>query len=99
MAKPVLLQSFNNLSKKIDSLIETQKDLQERLKHLENENQELRTQHLKDQEDLDNAKKDIEFLKLSHRLADNPEALISARNKISQLIRTIDSCIRMIKED
>ena len=99
MAKPVLLQSISKLSKKIETLLEEKKSLLERVKNLEIQNQELIQRHLKDQEEIERKNKDIEFLSLSHRLADNPEALVSARNKISQLIRTIDSCIRMIKED
>lgn len=99
MAKPVLLQTISILSKKVDELLEAQNSMLDKVRTLELENQELRLQHEKDTEMLDAAKKDIEFLSLSHRLADSPEAIISARNKISKLIRTIDSCIRIIKED
>ena len=99
MAKPVLIQSIDTLARKIDGLLETQKSLLEKVKSLELENQELRLRHIQDTEDLEKAKKDIEFLSLSHRMAQSPEALVSARAKISQLIRTVDSCIRMIKED
>lgn len=99
MAKPELLQSITILSKKIDILLQQQKSLQERIDNLEMQNQELRKQHDVDVSLLDNAKKNIEFLSVSHRLAATPEALISARNKVSKLIRTIDSCIRMINED
>lgn len=99
MAKPELLQSITILSKKIDILLQQQKSLQERIDNLEMQNQELRKQHEVDVSLLDNAKKNIEFLSVSHRLAATPEALISARNKVSKLIRTIDSCIRMINED
>ena len=79
--------------------MQQQKSLQERIDNLEMQNQELRKQHDVDVSLLDNAKKNIEFLSVSHRLAATPEALISARNKVSKLIRTIDSCIRMINED
>ena len=99
MAKPELLQSITILSKKIDILLQQQKSLQERIDNLEMQNQELRKQHDVDVSLLDNAKKNIEFLSVSHRLAATPEAIISARKKISSLIRTIDSCIRMINED
>ena len=99
MAKPELLQSITILSKKIDILLQQQKSLQERIDNLEMQNQELRKQHDVDVSLLDKAKKNIEFLSVSHRLAATPEALISARNKVSKLIRTIDSCIRMINED
>ena len=99
MAKPELLQSFSILSKKVDLLLEKQNKLQSRIKFLENLNEELKRQHEIDVASIEKAQKEIEFLSLSYRLAASPEALVSARNKISKLIRTIDSCIRMINED
>ena len=99
MAKPELINSISILSRKIENLIEQQKSLTERVFVLEQENQILRNQHKEDLIVISKAQKEIEFLSMSHRLANSPEALISARNKISQLIRTIDSCIRIIKED
>lgn len=99
MAKPQLLSAISLLSKKIDKLLEQHKVDQNKIDQLERENEILRQQHLADQMLLDQAKKEIEFLSVSHRLADSPEALISARKKIARLIRTIDNCIRMINED
>ncbi|MCH5235705.1 MAG: hypothetical protein J1E16_10460 [Muribaculaceae bacterium] len=99
MAKPELISSLTILSKKIDNLLETQKKLQEKVNYLENINQALRNQHDEDVKIIEKAQKDIDYLSLSHRLADSPEALIEARNNVSKLIRTIDSCIRLIKED
>ena len=99
MAKPELISSISNLSKKIDSLLITQRQLLERIKNLETVNMELRKQHDEDQELLAKAQKDIDYLSLSHKLADSPEALVEARNKISKLIRTLDNCIRLINDD
>lgn len=99
MAKPELIISISTLAKKIDSLLEYQDNLLERIKELEISNQNLRLQHEKDLEALSLAKKDIEFLSLSHRLANSPEALVKAKTQVSKLIRTIDNCIRLINED
>lgn len=99
MAKPELILSITELNKKIDMLLARQQKLSERVNELENVNRQLSIQHLKDMEHIDKLNKEIEFLSLSHRLANTPEALVSARAKISALIRTIDSCIRLIKED
>ena len=99
MAKPELLNSLQVLSGRIDKLLDKQNELQEVIDKLEAVNKELKKQHEADLLSLENAKKEIEFLSLSHRLASTPEALISARNNISRLIRTIDNCIRMINED
>ena len=99
MAKPELIRSVSDLVKKIDSLLSLQKKLQDRVAALETQNRELMKQHTDDVSSLEKAKREIDFLTISHRLADSPEALVSARNEISKLIRTIDNCIRMIKED
>ena len=99
MANPVLIKTFEDLSKQIDTLIEDNTDLRKKLKSLELRNQQLEALHDEDQKRIEKANQNIEFLSMSHRLADSPEALIAARTKIAQLIRTIDSCIRLIKED
>lgn len=99
MAKPELIRSVSDLVKKIDSLLNLQKKLQDRVAALETQNRELMKQHIDDVSSLEKAKRELDFLTISHRLADSPEALVSARNEISKLIRTIDNCIRMIKED
>ena len=99
MAGPELIHSMSVLSKRIDNLLSQITNLQLRVYKLETENAELRKQHLEEVSKLENARKEIEFLSVSHRLADSPEALISARQKVAKLIRTIDNCIRMINED
>ena len=99
MAKPELLKAFDTLSRKIDSLLEENRNLKEKLKVLQESNLKLLSQHQEDEKNLNEAQKKIEFLSLSHRLADSPEALIEARTKVSSLIRTIDNCIRMLNEE
>lgn len=99
MATPELINSISALSRKIDRLLERYASLQMKVKSLEEENFLLRKEKEDADERLEQAGKEIEFLKLSHRLADSPEALVSARQNVAGLIRTIDSCIRMLKED
>lgn len=99
MAKPELLIALSSLSKRVDTLLQQQLKLQERINLLEKENEELRNQRKKDNELLEKTEKDVEFLSLSHRIAATPEALVEARLKIAKLIRTVDSCIRLINED
>lgn len=50
-------------------------------------------------EQLRRANLEIEFLTLSHRLADTPEALANARLTIARIIRKVDSAIALIKAD
>ena len=99
MAKSDLINSISVLSKNIDRLLEERSKLFLEIEQLQKENLELRERQKSDTQRLENSLKDIEFLSLSHRLADSPEALMDARKEISRLIRTIDSCIRLLKED
>ncbi len=76
-----------------------QRRQREQIVRLEKENEDLRTQLSETRAELDNTKKDVEFLTMSHRLADSPDSVISARRRIARLIRTIDNCISMLKEE
>ncbi|MDE5842949.1 MAG: hypothetical protein K2H35_04360 [Muribaculaceae bacterium] len=51
------------------------------------------------EQQLTQARLEIEFLTLSHRLADSPEALANARATIARIIRKVDSAIALIKSD
>lgn len=99
MAKSELIALISTLNKKIETLLNQQQRVLVQNKKLEEEMKELKQQHLADTEALIEANKKIEFLSLSHRLADNPEALAAARRKVSKLLGTIDNCIRLIKEN
>lgn len=99
MAQPELIRSIAILSKRIDALINENKTLNDKVNSLQQINDELQRQHSIDSESLMKANKEIEFLKLSHRLAQSPEALVEARQKIASLIRNIDICIRLIADD
>ena len=41
---------------------------------------------------------DAEFLAVSHKLADSPDTLVSARRHLARLTRHIDRCLEMLKE-
>ena len=49
--------------------------------------------------ELHKARLDAEYLTLSHRLADSPEALLTARHLLASLIRKVDSAINLVKND
>jgi septal ring factor EnvC (AmiA/AmiB activator) len=48
--------------------------------------------------ELENSRRDNEFLAMSYRLASNPDDIIKTRRKIAGLIRNIDKCISQLKE-
>ena len=99
MAQAPILQAISTLNKRIEALLHQQDLLQKKLKELEMKNHLLEIRHNEDSEKLRQAALDIEFLEMSHRLADSPDKIISTRRKIASWIRTIDNCIRMINEE
>lgn len=50
------------------------------------------------QKERDRARLDVEFLQVSHKLADNPDTLVATRRRLARLIRNIDRCLEMLKE-
>ena len=98
MAQP-LITILSQISDKITELEAIRRQQNSRIKLLERENEDLK-EKLKEQTQLLNqANIDKEFLTMSHRLADSPDSLISTRRRIARLIRTIDNCISMLKEE
>lgn len=73
--------------------------LHSRIEELEKENENLRQELDDARQKLAKALSDVEFLTMSHRLADSPDSIISARRRIARLIRTIDNCISMLREE
>jgi regulator of replication initiation timing len=91
-----LLQSVDD---KVTQLSAVQTQLKARIAALEEENDNLRYELDNTRKELAAARTDAEFLTMSHRLADSPDTIISARRRIARLIRTIDNCISMLKEE
>ena len=98
MAKP-LLSILADLNEKISRLAGVQEALKKRIIELERENENLKAELKESRDMLDKANTDVEFLTMSHRLAENPDSIIATRRRIARLIRTIDNCISMIKEE
>ena len=63
------------------------------------EAEELRDQLDECREQLREARMEIDFLTVSHRLADSPANLISARRRVQRLIAKIDRCVSLLKDD
>ena len=72
--------------------------LKERNRLLEEENADLRRLAAEAQKEREKAMLDAEFLAVSHKLADSPDTLVSARRHLPRLIRNIDRCLEMLKE-
>lgn len=98
MALP-LTTLLQKISDKATALGELNKTLYARIAVLEEENSDLRQELEECRKDLEVTRRDVEFLTMSHRLADSPDTIIAARRRIARLIRTIDNCISMLKEE
>ena len=98
MALP-LIDILNSVSDKVASLSATHQELLNRIKALEEENSNLRDDLKEANRLLLAERQNSEFLTMSHRLADSPDSIISARRRLARLIRNIDSCISMLKEE
>lgn len=81
----LLTQQRDNVSAKCKSLADRIEALESALKERDRR--------------LQQANLEIEFLTLSHRLAETPQALADARKEISRLIRKVDAAIALIKTD
>ncbi|MBO4965439.1 MAG: hypothetical protein J6C81_04145 [Muribaculaceae bacterium] len=58
----------------------------------------LKTDIERMRKELDKARLDIQFLTVSHKLAQSPDALVDTRKVVAALIRDIDKCIAQLKE-
>lgn len=98
MARP-LITLLESLRDKISELDAAQDVLLGRLEKLKEENDALRRDLAEKDRLLEKANSDIEFLTVSHRLAESPDSLVATRRRIARLIRTVDNCISMIKDE
>ncbi len=94
------------LTEVIDGLITKVTRLGDRIETLERQNSGLKAkvaeleERLAEERDAHSrARLDADYLTMSHRLADSPDTIIATRRRISALIRTIDRCISMLKDD
>lgn len=87
------------LRPKIDSLAAERDVARAECERLQTVNDDLRRQLAEAERTISGLRTVNEFLILSHRLADTPEALADARRKVSNLIRRLDATIAMLRDD
>lgn len=86
-----LSSQIDRLSASYETLMNEADGLRVRLQDMEYENRKLT-------EELRQARQEADYLKISHRLADDPDGLVEARRWIDRMIRDIDRCISLLKE-
>lgn len=90
---------IDSLSSKARHLVSQRESLKEENADLKEEIARLKGTIDEDMNRIASLEKEVEFLKLSHRLADSPEALIESRRIVAALIRKIDRCITLLNDD
>lgn len=93
-----LHQILQQLKTKHEELQTEMNALRMRNRELEEINRDLKQKSDEALKLRDEAQQDVEFLKVSHRLADNPDSIVETRRLIAGLIKNIDRCIAMLKE-
>ena len=61
--------------------------------------EKLQQQLAEKSRELNLARQEVDFLTVSHRLADSPDNLVSARRRLQRLIAKIDRCVALLRED
>lgn len=87
------------VQQKIELLADSRNAALERCKNLEIEIANLTAELKSCKDELQKARLDAEYLSLSHKLADSPQALADARHIIGGMIRKVDAAIALIKND
>lgn len=99
MATPTLPEVIDGLTQKTVLIARYIEDLEKQNKELRHRIELLEERLSEEEEKTSQARLDADYLTVSHRLADSPDTLIATRRRISALIRTIDRCISMLKDD
>lgn len=88
-----------DIREKIRELAAQRDEAREHIKELESRISDLETDLDETRDELHRVRLDVEYLTVSHRLADTPDALVTARKTISALIRKVDSAINLLRNE
>lgn len=97
--KTPLASGLAALSERIEELAASRDSLRKKLAETEAENEELKRQNVEMQLEIKRLRLDNEYLTVSHKLADNPQALADARLTLRHLIARVDKAIALINDD
>lgn len=87
------------LAGKITMLAAQRDEALSALKKAREEISDLETELELTREELHKKTLDVEFLSVSHKLADTPEKLAEARKTVRRMIAGVDKAIALLKED
>lgn len=93
-----LRAALEELKMRVKALTTENRRLRDLNAKLESQNSTLKELTSEAERRRQRAELDVEFLAVSHKLADTPDTLVATRRHISQMIRNIDRCLEMLKE-
>lgn len=94
-----LSESLASLESKIKTLGAQRDDALSLLKEAMKENDRLHRELEATRGKLEESRVEAEYLSLSHKLADNPQALAQARASVRKMISRVDKAISLLEED
>lgn len=94
-----LVSLLQGVEEKIGVLSSIGPQIFDKVQKLEEENALLKQEVEEKDKEIERLSTDIEYLTVSHKLAESPDSLIEARRMIARLIRRIDKCITMLNEE
>ena len=98
MEKPLSAQ-LQSLQEKIIQLSEQRDEALRALRAANEEKADIERELRETQTALRQSRLDVEYLSLSHKIADNPRSLAESKELIRKLIRRVDKALRLISED
>lgn len=98
MARP-LTQVIKEIRSNIEEIASQRDDALDANRKLTQEVESLRLQLDECRQELKTTRMEVDFLTVSHRLADSPENIISARRRLQRLIAKVDRCVSLLKDD
>ena len=93
------MKELHTMAQKIIVLSAQRDEAETKLRQALEEVASLRQELASALKEIHKQKLDIEFLSLSHKLADSPQALADARTKVKRMIAEVDKAISLLNED
>lgn len=90
---------LQEISRRIEVLTAQRDEARASLEHAQDEITGLKSLVSELQTELKKKELDVEFLTVSHKLADTPQSLADARSTLKKLIARVDRAIGMLRED
>lgn len=94
-----MAKSLQSLAEKLEKLASQRDEARALLKEAREEIADLHYRLAMKEEELKKANLDVRYLSVSHKLAENPQALADARATVKGMLARVDKAIALLKDD